>query len=104
MVVQDHPDHGLFGIVIVQSLEKRNELLASMTLFDIGDHFSGMKIQGRQNGDCSMTHVFIIPPERGMLSRVRREIRSGGSKSLNPWLFVDADRDDRGRVITPPST
>ena len=70
-------------------------LPASMVVFDIGDHLPGMKIQCRQNGDCSMPHVFVIPSDSGMLSRNRRKVRRGGSSRLNSRLLVEADSDDR---------
>ena len=70
MVVEHNPDDRLPGIMIIDMSEQRDELLASVALFDIGDHLSGMEIQGSQNGHGSMTHVFMIPGSLGMLPRL----------------------------------
>ena len=70
MVVQHDADDRLLGIMIIEPFEQGDELLASVAFFDIGDHLSGMEIQGSQNGHGSMTHVFMIPGSLGMLPRL----------------------------------
>ena len=97
MVVQDDPDLGFGRVVGIQILEQGDEFLAPMPFLHPGNDMAVMKVQCGQDGQRSHADIFVVPGERGMVSRDGRQIGRDKPQSLDARLLVHAHGIDRTR-------
>ena len=74
----------------MQSLKQSDELAASVARLDRGDHLARMQVQGRQDRQGPVAHVFMVTNGR-VLSRYGWQVRCARAQCLYARLLVDAD-------------
>src|SRR5437867_10302082 len=99
MIVQDHADSALLGVVLIEILEQQNELSAAVSGMNLGDDFAVVQVHRGENGQGAMALVLMIPAPGAVLPRYGRPIRGGIGNGLNAWLLVHAHGDDRTGVL-----
>jgi hypothetical protein len=88
VIVEDHANSSLPGILGVRQAQKVDELGTPVAVAHQAQHLSAPEINTRQQRQRTVADVLRVAAQPGMLAGYRGQVRGGALQDLNPRLLI----------------